>query len=80
MYFLLIKLPLLLLGLVLLTPAGLVTLPFLLVGWVLAWLVWRALKPKPSAYFVMSRGRRAEYRQVAAVLALSVGRTDWWKP
>jgi hypothetical protein len=47
MYFLLIKLPLLLLGLFLLTPAGLMTLPFLLVGWALAWLLWRVLKPKP---------------------------------
>jgi hypothetical protein len=47
MYVLLIKLPFLLLGLFLLTPAGLMTLPFLLVGWELAWLLWRVLKPKP---------------------------------
>jgi hypothetical protein len=44
MYFLLIGLPLLLLGLFLLTPLGILAMPFLLAGWLFGWIVWRAVR------------------------------------
>jgi hypothetical protein len=44
MYLLLIELPMLLLGLFLLTPLGILAMPFLLAGWLLGWIVWRAVR------------------------------------